>query len=106
MITELKSKLVDAQNNIISNMVQKEILLKQRKHSIDVKIANKQFEIFRVVLTGGPCAGKTTAITSIATRLRENGFNVFIVPEAASMIFTSGGDINLANYSDKMKVRF
>ncbi len=29
-----------------------------------------------------------------------------MVPEAASMIFTSGGDINLGNYSDKMKVRF
>ena len=52
-------------------------------------------EIFKIVLTGGPCAGKTTAITTIAERLWENGFIVFIVPEAASMIFRSGGDLNL-----------
>ena len=44
-------------------------------------------EIFKIVLTGGPCAGKTTAITTLADKLRENGFTVYIVPEAASMIF-------------------
>lgn len=58
------------------------------------------------MLTGGPCAGKTTAITTIAGRLRENGYTVFIVPEAASMIFGSGGDLNLNNYSDMMKIKF
>lgn len=44
-------------------------------------------EIFKIVLTGGPCAGKTTAITTLADKLRENGFVVYIIPEAASMIF-------------------
>ena len=53
------------------------------------------YEITKIVFTGGPCAGKTTAITTIAERLWENGFIVFIVPEAASMIFRSGGDLNL-----------
>jgi len=41
------------------------------RHSIEVKNVFTEFEIFRIVLTGGPCAGKTTAITSIATRLRD-----------------------------------
>ena len=41
----------------------------------------------KIVLTGGPCGGKTTAITTLADKLRERGFGVFIVPEAASLIF-------------------
>ena len=37
------------------------------------------YEITKIVFTGGPCGGKTTAITTIAERLRENGFIVFVV---------------------------
>ena len=73
---------------------------------MEVKQVNQRFEIFRIVLTGGPCAGKTTAITSIADRLRDLGYTVYIVPEAATMIFSSGGNLDLTKYSDQMKVRF
>ncbi|KAK4537529.1 hypothetical protein CDCA_CDCA13G3554 [Cyanidium caldarium] len=46
--------------------------------------------IFRIVLTGGPCAGKTTAMSTLAERLRSRGFRVFLVPEAATLLFTGG----------------
>ena len=53
--------------------------------------------IHKIVLTGGPCAGKTTALSRLASFLRERGFRVYTVPEAATMLFTSGvafGDLD------------
>ena len=53
---------------------------------------NREFKssIYKIVLTGGPCAGKTTALDRLAAYLRERGFRVFTVPEAATMIFSNG----------------
>jgi hypothetical protein len=33
------------------------------------------------VITGGPCAGKTSGMTMVQNLLVERGFRVFIVPE-------------------------
>ncbi len=46
--------------------------------------------IHRIVLTGGPCGGKTTALAKIHERLTSLGFRVFMVPEAATMLITGG----------------
>ncbi len=46
--------------------------------------------VFHIVLTGGPCAGKTTALERLSAFLRERGFRVFTVPEAATMLFSNG----------------
>jgi hypothetical protein len=40
--------------------------------------------VFLIVLTGGPCGGKTTALDRLSGYLRERGFRVFTVPEAVS----------------------
>jgi predicted ATPase len=46
--------------------------------------------VHRVVVSGGPCGGKTTAMADVGERLRARGFGVFVVPEAASLLFTGG----------------
>lgn len=46
--------------------------------------------LFRVALTGGPCGGKTTALVEVSERLRARGVNAFVVPEAATILFTGG----------------
>lgn len=46
--------------------------------------------IYKFVITGGPCAGKTTAMERLQVFLRERGFRVFVVPEAATMLFVNG----------------
>ena len=46
--------------------------------------------IYKFVMTGGPCAGKTTGLERLAVFLRERGFRVFLVPEAATMLFLNG----------------
>lgn len=83
LIQALKQQIVETENQKLFNYVQKEIETKKRKHSIDAKIASEKFEIYKIVMTGGPCAGKTTSIINLAEKLREQGFAVYIVPETA-----------------------
>eukprot|EP01125_Pyxidicula_operculata_P022511 TRINITY_DN923_c0_g1_i2.p1 TRINITY_DN923_c0_g1~~TRINITY_DN923_c0_g1_i2.p1 ORF type:complete len:418 (+),score=81.22 TRINITY_DN923_c0_g1_i2:496-1749(+) len=44
--------------------------------------------VYRIVLTGGPCGGKSTAMATISNRLMSLGFKVFRVPEAATLLIT------------------
>lgn len=46
--------------------------------------------IYRIVLTGGPCAGKTSALAVMRERLEVAGWRVFNVPEAATLLFHNG----------------
>ncbi len=50
--------------------------------------------IFRIVITGGPCAGKSSAMTKLSERLKALGFEVFIVTEVATLLTTSGVRLN------------
>lgn len=43
-------------------------------------------DVKRIVLTGGPCGGKTTALARIRERLESHGYKVMIVPEVASLV--------------------
>lgn len=44
----------------------------------------------KIVLTGGPCAGKTTALNYLSEKLSDYGFSVFHVPEVATMVINAG----------------
>jgi len=46
--------------------------------------------VYRVVLTGGPCGGKTTAMGTLTERFQALGWRVFRVPEAATMLLSGG----------------
>ena len=46
--------------------------------------------IKRIVLTGGPCAGKTTILSKIEQALSEIGYKVFIVRESATELIGGG----------------
>ena len=46
--------------------------------------------IKKVVLTGGPCAGKSTAIAKISKVFTEKGYEVLVVPETATEIINMG----------------
>lgn len=49
-------------------------------------------EPYRIVLTGGPCAGKTTALSRLESHLAKFGYRVYRVPEMATLIFNGGVD--------------
>jgi len=46
--------------------------------------------MFRVYLTGGPCGGKSSSLTTLKQKLESRGYNVVIVPEGATKIISSG----------------
>jgi predicted ATPase len=46
--------------------------------------------IVEIVLTGGSCAGKTSALELVSRSLREQGHGVLTVPEATTMLATGG----------------
>ena len=58
-------------------------------------------EIKRIVLTGGPCAGKTTALVRIIEHFSGLGFKVFTIPEVPTL-FTQAG----MNYLTKNQAFF
>jgi hypothetical protein len=45
---------------------------------------------YKFVISGGPCAGKTTAMERLPVFLSERGFRVYVVPEAATMLWLGG----------------
>lgn len=51
----------------------------------------------RIVLTGGPCAGKTTIINFLKEELMARGFAVFTVTETATEVHTMGIDLGHEN---------
>jgi len=46
--------------------------------------------VHRIVLTGGPCGGKTTALVQLHERLSALGYRVFLVPEVPTILITAG----------------
>lgn len=46
----------------------------------------------KIVLTGGPCSGKSTSLAYLTEKLSDYGFAVFTVPETASLLINSGID--------------
>lgn len=59
-------------------------------------------EITKIVLTGGPCAGKTTALQRIEKEFTEKGYKVFIIGESATELITAGarpfGTLSIPTY--------
>ena len=50
----------------------------------------KNIKISKIVLTGGPCAGKTTALSWINNYFSKRGYTVLFVPETATELITNG----------------
>ncbi|MBR3178725.1 MAG: AAA family ATPase [Clostridia bacterium] len=53
--------------------------------------------ITKIVLTGGPCAGKTTAQSWIQNNMPKYGYRVLFVPETATELIGGGADPKLFN---------
>lgn len=45
---------------------------------------------YKIVITGGPCAGKTQALTALNTTLTNLGYLVLQIPETATELISSG----------------
>lgn len=47
-------------------------------------------EIYKFVITGGPCGGKTTALETLKLFFTDLGFKVFVIPEVATELISLG----------------
>lgn len=48
----------------------------------------------KIAITGGPCGGKTTGLAKISSSLSDKGYEVIIVPEAATLVKGCGVKID------------
>ena len=62
-------------------------------------IENESRNITKICLTGGPCAGKTSGLAYLCEKLRDDNINVYMVPEAATLLANGGGMLNFAGCS-------
>ena len=51
---------------------------------------SKSHRMYKVVLTGGPCGGKTTGQARLCTFFENLGWKVFRVPETATVLLSGG----------------
>ena len=56
----------------------------------DGEVESSGVKTWRLVLTGGPCGGKTTAQNRLATFFESLGWRVFRVPETATILLNGG----------------
>lgn len=65
-------------------------------------------KIVKVVLTGGPCAGKTTALQKIEKEFTEKGYKVFIIGESATELISGGarpfGTLSIPTYQFQKEI--
>lgn len=57
---------------------------------LKIREGERQMEITKIVITGGPCAGKTTAMSWIQSNFTKMGYTVLFVPETATELITGG----------------
>ena len=61
-----------------------------RDEILDHLNKKRNISVKKIVLTGGPCAGKTTALTWINNYFSSRGYMVLFVPETATELISNG----------------
>lgn len=64
----------------------------------------KEKRVYKVALTGGPCAGKTTVQAMMSTFFENLGWKVYRVPEAATVLL--GGGVKFAELGEQEVYNF
>ncbi|XP_074106267.1 TRPL translocation defect 14 isoform X2 [Cotesia typhae] len=63
----------------------------------------EQKRVYKVVLTGGPCGGKTTGQARLCTFFENMGWKVFRVPETATVLLSGGVKFSDLTEEDSLK---
>lgn len=70
------------------------------------KLFKKKKSVHKIVFSGGPCAGKTTACEEVKKVFEQRGFQVMIVPEAAKLLVESGAMIIMSRLTTDERIQF
>ena len=63
----------------------------QREDALPPEAAPKR--LHEIVLTGGPCSGKTTSMAVLKQKLADYGYRVLVCPETATLVIGGGVDV-------------
>lgn len=58
-------------------------------------------KIHKIALTGGPGSGKSTSLECLAKKIEEHNYKVFVVPEAATLMFLGGIDLRVVPFKER-----
>ena len=89
-----------------------ELSIKQRSSRLEEEFigkagkARQELSITRICVTGGPCAGKTTAMAELSLVLNQMGFRVLQVPKAAMILKKGGVSIETAGMTFTQACKF
>merc|ERR1712117_619224 len=82
--------------------------IKMKLKNIDLnammEAEQKKRKIWKLVLTGGPCGGKTTGQARLSTFFENLGWKVYRVPETATVLL--GGGVNFAELPEYAQFEF
>ena len=57
---------------------------------LNIPVDKSEKQITKIVITGGPCAGKTTGMSWIQNAFTEIGYSVIFIPETATELISGG----------------
>lgn len=57
---------------------------------LDARDEDGRMQISKIVITGGPCAGKSTAMSWVQNAFTQMGYTVLFIPETATELITGG----------------
>lgn len=100
--THKSRKGIDNGQNLSNELRLKELM------SIDQNVSRGTLDnpIYKVCITGGPCAGKTTSIEEIKEIFSNRGYRVLVCPEIPTMIVLSGGMILMGGLTVDQRIYF
>lgn len=70
---------------------------------LGMAMAAESPRMIKIVLTGGPCGGKTTALAQLSDAFTNAGWKVYRVPEAATVLIPGGVDFAHLDREDAMQ---
>jgi putative protein kinase ArgK-like GTPase of G3E family len=60
-----------------------------------------EYPIYKIAITGGPCAGKSTSMEKIKNIFTQKGYRVLCVPEIPTMVVYAGGMILMSKFNSQ-----
>jgi len=99
-IKQLERALADARaasslhtlsSTALSERKAKTVASFDRKHDVGSESGSESY-VNRIVLTGGPCGGKSSSLKHFTTKLVAKGFDVYTAPEIPTVLINGGCD--------------
>lgn len=82
-----------------------EVYLKDNVDHLTIR-ENSAHPIYKIAITGGPCAGKTSTIEHVKQHFTKLGYRVFAVPEVPTMVVLAGGMILMSKFNTQERMKF